>query len=352
MPAKKLRYSLILLSIVLINVLPAKGQRDSAKTKNKVRFTGIPIISYNSSYGVIFGANGMAFFNLNKNDTISPASQAGIGLGYTQNKSFFGSAFAQLYFKENTWRTTAAFGTGNINFQYFEAANEADGGDFVDYNTVNRFLFLKVLRKIVGHFYGGAFVKLQHSTTDFKVATDSSQDVHANGIGLTLLYDTRKNIYYPDKGIQASVSFLANPSWFGSDSIFNSIRAYVNWYKRLNAHSILAARAAVFSGLGNVPFSGQHAVGGKDIRGYTNGKYRGDQVYSAQAEYRWNFYKRWGAVGFAGLAFTEVPYSGLLPGGGIGIRFKAIPSRNINIGIDGAVGKGDKGIYFRINEAF
>ncbi|SHL60719.1 hypothetical protein SAMN05444266_104147 [Chitinophaga jiangningensis] len=93
-------------------------------------------------------------------------------------------------------------------------------------------------------------------------------------------------------------------------------------------------------------------IGGKDIRGYTNGKYRGNQVYAAQAEYRWNFYKRWGAVGFFGVAFTEAPSSAVLPGGGVGVRFKAIRSRNINIGVDGALGKDDKGIYFRINEAF
>jgi hypothetical protein len=342
---------IVLTILITGNLLQAMAQKDSTH-KKRVNITGIPIISYNSSYGVIVGANGMAFFNLNRKDTISPASQVGIGMGYTQNKSFFASAFAQLYFKEDTWRTTTAFGTGNINFQYFEASNEADGGDFVDYNTVNRFAFFKALRKIKGRLYGGAFVKLQHSVTDFKTNPDSTQNIDANGIGLTMLYDTRKNVYYPQGGMQASVSFLVNAAWLGSDSVFNSIRAFINKYYRINKNSVLAARASIFAGLGNVPFSGQHAVGGKDIRGYTNGKYRGDQEYSAQAEYRWNFYKRWGAVGFFGIAFTELPYSGILPGGGVGIRFKAIRSRNINVGVDGALGKGDKGIYFRINEAF
>lgn len=343
-------FKCILPSIILFVSVAAQAQKDSTRHK-KVNITGIPILSYNSSYGVIVGATGMAFFKLNQKDTISPASQAGLALGYTQNKSYFGAVFSSLYFKEDTWRTTVAFGNGNINFQYFEASTD-DGGDFVDYATVNRFLFLRGLRKIKGHFYGGLFFKLQHSTTTFANAPDSTQEVNANGIGVNFLYDTRKNIYYPTKGVQASVSFLANPEWLGSDSIFNSIRAYANWYYSINAKSILAVRASIFSGIGNVPFTGQHAIGGKDIRGYTNGKYRGNQAYAAQAEYRWNFYKKWGAVGFFGFAFTEAPYSGILPGGGIGFRFKAIPSRNINVGVDGAIGKGDKGIYFRINEAF
>ncbi len=45
-------------------------------------------------------------------------------------------------------------------------------------------------------------------------------------------------------------------------------------------------------------------------------------------------------------------WSGLLPGGGAGLRYLAIKEHNINLGIDIAVGKGDWGIYFRIGEAF
>lgn len=330
----------------------ANAQKKNTSRDKKVNITGIPIVSYNSSYGFIVGADGMAFFKLNRHDTVSPASQAGLMLGYTQNKSFFGSAFSKLYFNEDTWRTTIAFGTGNVNFQYFETSNEEGDGEFVDYGTVNRFLFLKGLRKIKGHLFGGLFFKLQHSETTFEDHPDSLQKVNANGVGVNLLYDSRNNIYDPSQGLQASVSFLANPGWLGSDSIFNSVRAFANWYHRLGARSVLAARVSIFSGIGDVPFTGQHAIGNVDIRGYTNGKYRGNQAYAAQAEYRWNFYRRWGAVGFFGLAFTETPYSGILPGGGVGVRFKAIPARNINVGVDGALGKGDKGIYFRINEAF
>jgi hypothetical protein len=85
--------------------------------------------------------------------------------------------------------------------------------------------------------------------------------------------------------------------------------------------------------------------------------YTPDQVYSLQAEYRWNFYKRWGMVAFAGVAsavanFSEIPDSQFLPGVGAGVRFRMLPSEKINIGIDGGVGKGDYSITFRIGESF
>ncbi|PZF73612.1 BamA/TamA family outer membrane protein [Taibaiella soli] len=339
-----------LLWILLLGSVIARAQTDTAH-KKKVNITGIPIVSYNSSYGVIVGVNGMAFFRLSKKDTISPASQVGLGLGYTQNKSWFGSAFGQFYINEDRWRITAAGGLGNINFQYFEAANETEDGGFVDYGTVSKFIFLKGMRKIKGHLYGGLFAKLQHSETTFD-NSDSVENVNINGIGASLLFDSRNTVYNPSKGLQAAVSFLVNPEWLDNDDVFNSLTVYANYYHRVTKNAIIAARISIHAGLGVVPFVGQHAVGGRDIRGYTSGEFRGNQVYSGQAEYRWNFYRRWGAVGFFGVAFTEAPSSGLLPGGGAGIRFKAIPSRNINIGIDGAVGKNDKGIYFRINEAF
>ena len=107
---------------------------------------------------------------------------------------------------------------------------------------------------------------------------------------------------------------------------------------------------------GDVPFEAQTVVGGDDIRGYSQGKYRNNQVYTLQGEYRWNFYKRWGMVAFAGVAsavakFSDIAMKDLLPGVGAGIRFKMLPNERINIGIDAGVGKGDYSITFRIGEA-
>jgi outer membrane protein assembly factor BamA len=347
---RRLAILLLLCNICCIAATAQEG-KSSGEERHKPGITGVPILSYNSSYGVIVGAMGMGFFNLDRRDTVSPASQAGLGGGYTENKSWFVSAFGQLYFDQDRWRITAAMGLSDVNFQYFEAASESSEGGFVDYGSVSKFGFLKVLRKLKGHLYGGVLLKLQHANTTF-ANNDTADEANMNGVGLSVLFDSRNTVYNPSKGLQASVNYLMNASWMGSDEAFNSVVMYANYYHRINRSGILAARVSLHASVGDVPFDGQRAVGGKDIRGYTNGAYRGNQVYSGQAEYRWNFYKRWGAVGFFGVAFTEEPSSVLLPGGGLGLRFMALPSRNINIGVDGALGKDDKGIYFRISEAF
>jgi hypothetical protein len=55
-----------------------------------------------------------------------------------------------------------------------------------------------------------------------------------------------------------------------------------------------------------------------DIRGVFPRRYRANSVYTLQAEYRWNFYKKWGLVAFAGLASAvakigDIPDSDILP---------------------------------------
>jgi hypothetical protein len=58
-------------------------------------------------------------------------------------------------------------------------------------------------------------------------------------------------------------------------------------------------------------------------RGYTQGAHRGNYLVALQGEYRWNFYGRWGAVGFGGLAtvfegINEADNGKMLPGAGVG----------------------------------
>ena len=80
-------------------------------------------------------------------------------------------------------------------------------------------------------------------------------------------------------------------------------------------------------------------------------------MISLQGEYRWNFHKRWGAVGFAGVAsvfnaINESDNGKLLPAIGTGIRFRAFQETNMSVGLDVAAGIDDWGVYFQIGEAF
>jgi hemolysin activation/secretion protein len=131
------------------------------------------------------------------------------------------------------------------------------------------------------------------------------------------------------------------------------------WSTR-NKKNVIAARLFIGSGIGDLSFQQQYIVGtgsGGDIRGYTQGTYRGDQLYAVTGEYRWNFHKTLSAVGFFGLAtvtnsFNEDHNGLILPGIGTGFRVNVAPEYHMNVGMDIAAGKDDWGLYFRIGEAF
>jgi outer membrane protein assembly factor BamA len=149
-------------------------------------------------------------------------------------------------------------------------------------------------------------------------------------------------------------------NWIGSDYEFvRYIITYSQFFRlsKENDKHVLVGRATANIATGDVPFEGQTVVGGDDIRGYSEGKYRNDQVYTLQAEYRLNFYRKWGLVAFGGIAtavakISDIPDSPLLPGIGAGLRFRMLPSEKVNIGVDAGVGRGDYSITFRIGEAF
>jgi outer membrane protein assembly factor BamA len=322
------------------------------------------MINYNRTQGIILGALVSSYYKLDKTDTISPSSSTGVFGMYTGQKSYAAFGFSRFYFARDKWRVNAAVGTMDINFQFYLEDATASTGNFYDYSTKANLLVLQVQRNIFKRLYLGPTASFIKSTTTFGFPDVSGHDSVSkstlNNIGYIITNDTRDHVQNPTRGMFANFKNQFYRSWAGSDFEFERYVVTYNQFFRLtkkNDKQVLAVRASFNIAAGDVPFEGQSVVGGDDIRGYSQGKYRDDQVYTLQAEYRWNFYKRWGLVAFAGLAsavpkLSEIPDKDLLPGAGAGIRFKMLPSEKINIGIDGAAGKGDYSITFRIGEAF
>lgn len=109
---------------------------------------------------------------------------------------------------------------------------------------------------------------------------------------------------------------------------------------------------------GRVPFYDQCLLGmSQDLRGYEAGRYRDRRMLAAQAEYRREVWKRFGAVGFFGVGevaptFGNFRYDKLLPGGGLGVRFRLTKKNHVNLRVDYAWGKGSSALYIGVGEAF
>ncbi|GBU07111.1 membrane protein [Bacteroidales bacterium] len=349
----KIKLSIIFCIIFLQNSF----SQDSIPIDKNVNYTAIPMLSFNLSKGFGVGFMAAAIYNLKKEDKVSPPSMTAMVGSYSTNKSWFGVVGQSLFLDQDNWRIEFALGHSNNNFQTFMSMPGM--GDFeVPFNTKIDFVAAMGYRRVYQRLYLGANMQLANAKTEFDLSSiDSAANTkqNQNAFGFNAMLDTRNNIYNPSRGIHASITTYHYLNKSENANPYTKLNFYTNYYHSINKFNVLAARIFAKAAIGSkIPFEGLSVVGSKDLRGYSEGKYRDEQVYAIQAEDRWNFYKKFGLVGFAGLAITNSPKgsSSLLPAIGVGVRYKTIPSRNINVGIDVATGKDDWGLYFRIGEAF
>jgi hypothetical protein len=341
------------LFLLILLCVDAYSQRQ--KHLEKPKLMGIPIIGYNKSFGWKFGAFGAVYYPINKKDTISPPSMSGAGAMITTNGTWCAFGFTSMYYKEDLWRTQIAVGHSNQNFQFFNE-NFGSGGSFMAYNTVADFVYAEQMINVYKRWYTGLDATWfnVNTTVDAPIPTQVRNYV---AMGIPLTQDSRDNVQNPSSGSFANCRLNRFSKALGSYSEYTKLDLDVSKYFGKSPKKVFACKASVSTALGTVPFEAQTVVGGRVLRGYSDGKYRGDQVYALQGEYRWNFYKRLGAVFFGGVATpvtegTQWDASYILPAAGTGIRYMMIEEIRANIGFDIALGKQDYGIYIRFAEAF
>ncbi len=366
--------SVIILLLFSVSIFSQKKEvekaKDSVKSNKRVKTTFIPMLTYNNSFGLTFGVMAAGYYKLNENDKISPLSRSSVMFSYSLNNTWFLVLPNKFYFKEDKFRAKAIIGTGSMNFQtYFDWADnidnfpgvvlpEPDEEDiFVDYNNAFQFVLLDLTTKVFDQLYVGGKIIYSHSLVKFDSELKPDDEENLFGFGLSSEYDIRDSQTRPLSGFNAKFNTAHFLESLGSTSNYSNINFEYNKYFPLQDKNTVLVRTVGKIAIGDVPFSGKNVVGRDDLRGYSNGKFRANQVYDVQSEYRHWFNDKWGFVAFGGVAtavdkISDFKFGNLLPAAGAGIRFLAIPSANVSIGIDAAIGKDDWGLYFRIGEVF
>lgn len=352
-----------------------QSKQDSLFDESSKTFVAVPLINNSPAMKTGFGAMGMYFFKPNSNDQLSPLSLASfVGL-YSTNRSYVFIPMAKLYWNENKNRSTFVTGTMRVN-NNFEYDFEGENLNLV-FSELRYFISAEYSRKIVSDFYLGILYLGTKTNYKFDQGTDEQNDFtkdffEQNGItdnfvssiGLNLSFDNRDYPYYPTKGWDISIRPKLNAAWLGSDNDYVDTDYVFRYYLSTAKNQVLAFSVNGGFATGDVPFDGYQNYGIRNsLRGYTVGKYKGRNMIASQAEYRWNFYKRWGAVAFAGTGSvwgTDDNDTGektferqWLPSVGTGLRFMVSTAKKINLRLDYGWGvDGNQGIYFGVMEAF
>ncbi|MCP4898630.1 MAG: BamA/TamA family outer membrane protein [bacterium] len=326
-------------------------------------FVVAPVPILNPTLGTGLAAVAMYLYQL---DEGSQPSFTAAGAAYTDSDSF-GYGIAQVaHFKDDAWKVKAAAVGFNLNLEYYGIGNILGDNDLsIPYSQDGWFAGAEGLRRIKGHWYGGIQYWYASVTTSIKTTPQGivlppeiGIDSKIAGLGFIVEYDSRDNRFNPHRGQLFDGKWSISNETIGSDFDFESTQIEYNTYHELNPTSVLAARGTLCMTPGDAPFYALCQFGqGGDLRGYVSGRYRDETMVTVQAEYRWNFYKNFGMVAFAGIgqvgeSLSDYNTSNILPSAGIGLRYKISKTTGLNLSVDYAVGEDSDAWYFTVGESF
>jgi hypothetical protein len=378
------------------------------KPPKKLSALVLPNISSNPTNGFILGVGGaFGWFMGPKENT--KVSSAPFTAAVTSKSQLITFVKPNIYTKENRFylqgdyrfyiysQPTYGLGTNapdtlsvpdNISWM-----GEGAGGDSVLFPM--KFNYVKihqvVNKRIVGELYAGIGYHLDYnySIKDeyYRPATDSTSELNTphhyystnndfstknymlSGVSLNVVYDTRDNMISPYKGIYANINYRINPTFLGTDqnssSLWMEFRTYIGLSKKTPRHLIGFWAFGNFNLYGKQPYLTLPALGddqrARSGRGYTNGRFRGDNLVYAEAEYRFPISqcsKILGGVVFVNAVTTSnaqndvALFQYIRPAVGFGVRVMVNKYFRTNINLDFAIGKQSKGFYFSGQETF
>ena len=283
-----------------------------------------------------------------KGQRVLPPSVSVVFGGYTANDSWFagGGHFGSYY--EDRVRYKGAAGYANVNLDYYV------GGTGFAYQIEGAFLFQNLMFRLqeTGFFVGPRYTLFTNDVTlreDGSGIPGADLDSTTAALGIEGGYDTRDSIFTPNKGVNATVYVNRFDEAFGSDFDYWNARVDLQTWHPLREDLVLGVRALGETVGGGAPFYAQPGV---ILRGVPRQRYQGDEMFTLDTELRWDFTKRWSAVGFVGVggANSDSPlrpdYSDVVAGGA-GFRYLVGRPISARAGVDVGVGPEGPAVYIQ-----
>ena len=269
-----------------------------------------------------------------------PNIYAAAGFG-TENGTWGGAGGGMMSLADDRWRLRGGGGYFNLNLDFYGSGGEGPklGYTLLGVGGASELVYrLGSTNAWVGP--RAQLFQLENRFDNAALAPFVDETRVSIGFGPLLEYDSRDNIFTPNRGWTSSVQDLFYEPAFGSDESFQSYRGYVFAYAPLPRHLVLGARLDARSTSGDAPFYMQPYI---DLRGIPTVRYQGDHTAVWEGELRWNVTPRWALMGFGGAgraweshaAFSEAASH---PAGGTGFRYLLARQLGFYSGLDFAWG--------------
>jgi hypothetical protein len=289
-----------------------------------------------------------------------PPSITAVGGMGTENGSWgFGGGHMGVWAGDRL-RYLGGLGGASVNLSFHGMA-DAFGDDGFDYTLKGAGIVQELTARLgKTDFFAGARYTFFRVKSRFDLETNipgvEEREFTSNngGLGITLGYDSRDNIFTPNRGIHVKVRPTFYDSAFGGDFNYQKIEGFAIGYLDLLPKVVLGLRLDGRFSFGDVPF---YALPFIDLRGVPVMRYQGKDAVVVEGEARWNFYRRWSVVGFLGAGtvtekFDELDRRPTVYSGGMGLRYRIARLFGLDAGIDVAHSSDGWAFYIQIGSGW
>jgi hypothetical protein len=285
-----------------------------------------------------------------------PPDITGVAAGYTEDDTRFVAAGHSASWFDDRVRYVGVVGWADVNAKYYV------GGRPFGFNVAGILLYQDVRFRIgSSRLFLGAKLSALDADASLNLGLGGS-GILPGGIGETTTvgiagqasYDRRDTTFTPSNGQLVTLEMWRYDEALGGDYGYTKARFRGLTFHPLGSHLVLGLRLEVAAVTGRPPFWGDPWV---VLRGIPAMRYQNDSTGVAEAELRWTFARRWGAVGFFGAGATDGDRRGADPdddihAGGVGLRYLFKEALGLWVGVDLAKGPEDEVAYIQVGHAW
>ncbi|MBC8948630.1 BamA/TamA family outer membrane protein [Xenorhabdus sp. TS4] len=346
-----------------LNKLGGSNHFDDHK---KIDWGVLPGPFYTPEMGIGIGVAIVGLYRPDHSDHISQTSSLGLS-GFGSSTGAFGLNFTNYNFlASDQWRLFVSSTLNNTPTYYWGKGYHAGKNDSnkEKYRSQEFSIHPRLLYRITDATYVGLgwnFSSVNASDPDsgakrYFAQSVGGRSVISSGVSAHFSYDTRDFLPNARHGQIFEIIYTYFPPELGSDHPFHTTQLQFSTYYQLSEKTVLAFDNYARFSAGDVPWNQLSLLGnGQRMRGYYEGRYRDNNIFTTQLELRHKLDWRHGVVGWIGTGTLGDSPSQLgskhwLPSVGVGYRFEFKPRMNVRL--DFGVGKGSTGFYFQVGEAF
>ena len=291
-----------------------------------------------------------------------PPSISGVLVAGTENGTKAAGLFHMGHWKEDNIRTTSVALYYDVNIDLYTSNNtqlSMNGYGTYFYQSVKFRILDSNLFWGANYTYGKTVTSLNNKES---AQINLNDTTHLGSIALSVDYDSRDNVFSPDRGMLLSAEETFFNEAFGGDDNFEIYKLQGLFYQPL-ANDLFLDFKISFEGVSDdeAPFYMYPSI---NLRGVPLLRYQAQDTAVTEVQLRYEFTPRWSGLIFGGVgkAYGKDPFNPFIDTSfsdaknrytkGVGFRYMIARKYGLRMGIDIASSQEDEAIYLQFGTAW